>query len=34
MSKYYNDSTNTNVIPIIRVGEVKSVADVTKSGRN
>lgn len=33
MSKYYNDSTNTNVIPIIRVGEVKSVADVTKSGR-
>ena len=33
MSNYYNDSTNTNVIPIIRVGEVKSVADVTKSGR-
>lgn len=33
MSNYYNDSTNTNVTPIIRVGEVKSVADTTKSGR-
>ena len=33
MSNYYKDSTNTNVIPIIRVGEVKSVKDVTKSGR-
>jgi len=33
MSNYYNDSTNTNVTPIIRVGEVKSIADTTKSGR-
>ena len=30
---YYKDSTNTNVIPIIRVGEVISIADTTKSGR-
>jgi len=30
---YYKDSTNTNVIPIIRVGEVVSVTDTTKSGR-
>ena len=33
MSNYYKDSTNTNVIPIIRVGEVVSVVDTTKSGR-
>jgi hypothetical protein len=33
MSNYYKDSTNTNVIPIIRVGEVTSVVDTTKSGR-
>ena len=30
---YYNDSTNTNTIPIIKVGEVISVVDATKSGR-
>jgi len=30
---YYNDSTNTNVIPIIRMGEVISITDPTKSGR-
>jgi len=33
MSNYYKDSTNTNVIPIIRIGEVTSVIDTTKSGR-
>jgi hypothetical protein len=33
MNNFYNDSTNTNVIPIIRVGEVISIADTTKSGR-
>lgn len=33
MNNYYKDSTNTNVIPIIRVGEVASVIDTTKSGR-
>ena len=33
MSNYYNDSTNTNVIPIIRIGEVISIIDPTKSGR-
>ena len=33
MNNYYKDSTNTNVIPIIRVGEVVSVVDTTKSGR-
>lgn len=33
MSNYYNDSTNINTIPIIKVGEVRSVTDVTKSGR-
>ena len=33
MSNYYNDSTNTNVIPIIRIGEVISIIDSTKSGR-
>jgi hypothetical protein len=33
MSNYYNDSTNTNVIPIIRMGEVISITDPTKSGR-
>jgi len=33
MNNYYTDSTNTNVIPIIRVGEVISVVDTTKSGR-
>lgn len=33
MSNYYNDSTNTNVVPIIKVGEVISVIDTTKSGR-
>lgn len=33
MSNYYKDSTNTNVIPIIRIGEVTSVVDNTKSGR-
>jgi len=32
-NNYYSDSTNTNVIPIIRVGEVISVTDNTKSGR-
>jgi len=30
---YYNDSTNTNIIPIIRIGEVISIIDSTKSGR-
>ena len=30
---YYNDSTNTNTVPIIKVGEVISVLDTTKSGR-
>jgi len=30
---YYNDSTNTNTVPIIKVGEVVSVLDTTKSGR-
>tara|TARA_R110002020_G_scaffold447550_3_gene659935 strand:- start:38 stop:1348 length:1311 start_codon:yes stop_codon:yes gene_type:complete len=30
---YYSDSTNTNIIPIIRVGEVITVKDTTKSGR-
>lgn len=33
MSNYYNDSTNTNIIPIIRIGEVKNINDITKSGR-
>ena len=33
MDNYYNDSTNTNVIPIIRMGEVISIIDTTKSGR-
>ena len=33
MNNFYNDSTNTNVTPIIRVGEVISIADTTKSGR-
>jgi len=33
MSNYYNDSTNTNVIPIIRIGEVTSIIDSSKSGR-
>lgn len=33
MSNYYSDSTNTNVIPIIRMGEVVSIIDSTKSGR-
>jgi hypothetical protein len=33
MNNYYNDSTNIKTIPIIRVGEVKSVIDITKSGR-
>ena len=33
MSNYYKDSTNTNVIPIIKIGEVTSVIDTTKSGR-
>ena len=33
MNNYYGDSTNTNVIPIIRVGEVISITDTTKSGR-
>ncbi len=32
-NNFYNDSTNTNIIPIIRVGEVKSITDDTKSGR-
>ena len=26
MSNYYNDSTNLNVIPIIRIGEVTSIS--------
>lgn len=30
---YYKDSTNTNTVPIIKVGEVISVLDTTKSGR-
>ena len=30
---YYSDSTNTNIIPIIKVGEVISIKDNTKSGR-
>jgi hypothetical protein len=33
MSNYYDDSRNNNVIPIIKVGEVTSIADTTKSGR-
>ncbi len=33
MNNYYNDSTNINTIPIIKVGEVRSVIDITKSGR-
>ena len=33
MANYFNDSTDINKIPIIRVGEVISVTDVTKSGR-
>ena len=33
MGNYYSDSTNTNVIPIIRMGEVVSIIDSTKSGR-
>jgi len=30
---YYSDSRNTNIIPIIKVGEVITVKDSTKSGR-
>ena len=30
---YYDDSRNNNLIPIIKVGEVTSIADTTKSGR-
>jgi hypothetical protein len=30
---YYNNSTNTDTVPIIKVGEVISVLDTTKSGR-
>ena len=33
MNNYYSDSTNTNIIPIIRIGEVINVNDITKSGR-
>ena len=33
MGNYYNDSTNINTIPIIKVGEVRSIIDNTKSGR-
>ncbi len=33
MDNYYKDSTDSNVIPIIRMGEVISIADSTKSGR-
>ena len=33
MNNYFSDSTNLNKIPIIRVGEVTSISDVTKSGR-
>ena len=33
MSDYFNDSTKINKIPIIRVGEVISVIDKSKSGR-
>ena len=32
-SNYYNNSTDTNTVPIIKVGEVISVIDTTKSGR-
>lgn len=33
MGNYYSDSTNTNIIPILKVGEVISIVDTTKSGR-
>ena len=33
MGNYYSDSTNINTIPIIKVGEVRSIVDNTKSGR-
>lgn len=33
MNYYNSDSTNTNVIPIIRIGEVISADDSTQSGR-
>jgi len=33
MNNFYKDSTNTNVVPIIKVGEVISITDTTKSGR-
>lgn len=33
MNNYYSDSTNINTVPIIRVGEVVSITDVSKSGR-
>ena len=33
MDNYYKDSTDSNVIPIIRMGEVISIIDTTKSGR-
>ena len=33
MNNYYSDSTNINTVPIIRVGEVISITDVSKSGR-
>jgi hypothetical protein len=33
MGNYYSDSTNINTIPIIKVGEVRSIIDNTKSGR-
>jgi len=32
MSNFYENSTNNNVIPIIRIGEVVSILDSTKSG--
>ena len=33
MADFYSNSTNNDVIPIIRVAEVKSVSDVSESGR-
>jgi len=32
MSNFYTDSTNSNIVPIIRIGEVISIIDPTKSG--
>lgn len=33
MNNYYNDSTNTGTVPIIKVAEVTDITDITKSGR-